>query len=50
MVAYTKEERERRRGDNINFIDFRFGRKQVIGFRKERRQDISLIASSLDEG
>ena len=48
MVAQTKsqqtkkEESERLRGerDQIKFIDFRFGREQVVGFRKEgRRQE-----------
>ena len=45
MVAYTKpqqwkkEERERLRGegDQIEFIDLRFARGQVVGFRKGRR-------------
>ena len=38
-----KEESERLRGegDKINFIDLRFERWQVVGFRKERRrQDV----------
>ena len=46
MVAYTKpqqwkkEESERLRGerDQIKFIDLRFERWQVVGFRKARRQ------------
>ena len=48
MVAYTKpqqwkkEEIERQRGerDQINFIDLRFERWQVVGFRKARRQGV----------
>ena len=49
MVAYTKpqhmkrEESERLRGevDQINFIDLRFERWQVVGLRKaRRRQDV----------
>ena len=49
MVAYAepqqrkKEESERLRGerDQIKFIDLRFERWQVVGFRKERRkQDV----------
>ena len=49
MVAYTKpqqwkkEESERVRGerDRIKFIDLRFERWQVVGFRKARRmQDV----------
>ena len=47
MVAYTKpqqrkkEESERLRGerDGIKFNDLRFKRRQVLGFRKARRQD-----------
>ena len=47
MVAYTKpqqrkkEESERLRGarDQINFIDPRFERWQVVRFRKARRLD-----------
>ena len=46
MVAYTKpqrrkkEESERLRGeiDSINFIDLRFKRWQLAGFRKARRR------------
>ena len=58
MVAYTKpqqrkkEESERLRGerDQINFIDLRFERWQVAGFRKARRgQDVPKIACSWDE-
>ena len=48
MVAYTKsqqwmkEESERLRGegDKIKFIDLRFERGQVVGFRKARRQGV----------
>ena len=48
MVAYTKpqhrrkEESEQLRGwrDKIKFIDLRFERWQVEGFRKARRQDV----------
>ena len=49
MVAYTKpqsrqkEESEwlRGKGDQIKFIDRRFGRRQVVGLRKARRkQDV----------
>ena len=49
MATYTKpqqwkkEKSERQRGkkDQIKFIDLRFGRWQVVRFRKEgRRQDI----------
>ena len=37
-----KEESERLRGerDQIKFIDLRFERWQVVGFRKARRQDV----------
>ena len=46
MVAYTKpqqmkkEESEQLRGerDKIKFIDLRFERWQVVGFRKARRR------------
>ena len=48
MVAYTrpqqrkKEESERLRveKDQIKFIDLRFERRQVVGFRKARRRRI----------
>ena len=48
MVAYKKpqqwkkEESERLRGegDQIQFIDLRFERWQVVRFRKGRKQDI----------
>ena len=45
MVACTKEEEESERlrgeGDMIRFIDLRFKRSQVVGFRKARRkQDV----------
>ena len=58
MVAYTKpqqrkkEESERLRGerDQINFIDLRFERWQVVRFRKaRRRQEVSYSACSRDE-
>ena len=57
MVAYTKpqqmkiEESKRLRveGDQIKFIDLRFERWQVIGFRKaRRRQDVPKMACSRD--
>ena len=46
-----KEEREmlRGEGDQINFIDLRFERGQVVGFRKARRQDAPEITRSWDE-
>ena len=50
MVAYKKpqqrkkEESEKLRGererDQINYIDLRFERWQVVRFRKARRQDV----------
>ena len=51
MMAYTKpysqqwkkeeDERLRGEGDQIKFIDFRYERWQVVGFRKaRRRQDV----------
>ena len=49
MVAYTKprqrnkgeSEQLRGEGDKIKFIDLRFERWQVVGFRKaRRRQDV----------
>ena len=50
MMAYTnprektKDESERLRGEGnkVKFIDFRFERRQVVGFRERRgrRQDI----------
>ena len=49
MVAYIKNqqrkeedsERLRRERDKIKFIDLRFERRQVVGFRKaKRRQDV----------
>ena len=58
MVAYTKpqqrkkEESEQLRGerDKIKFIDLRFERWQVEGFRKaRRRRDVPQIACSWDE-
>ena len=60
MVAYTKprqskkEESEQLRGererDQIKFIDLRFERLQVVGFRKaRRRQEVPQIACSWDE-
>ena len=38
----SKEERERLtgEGDNIKCIDFRFERRQLVEFRKRRRQDV----------
>ena len=52
MVAYTKpqqrkkEESKQIRGerDHIKFIDLRFERWQVVGFRKARRTGPLLIA------
>ena len=57
MVAYTKpqqrnkEESERLRteGDQIKFIDLRFERWQVVGFRKARRQDVPLIVLGMND-
>ena len=52
MVAYTKpqqrkkEESERLRGeegDQIKFIDLRFERWQVVGFRKGRRRQYVIL-------
>ena len=56
-MAYTKpkqrkkEERERLRGegDQVRFIDLRFERRQVVGPRKSRRQDVPKIAYARDE-
>ena len=46
-----KEESERLRGerDQIKFIDLRFERWQIVGFRKARRKDIPKIACSWDK-
>ena len=42
-----KSERLRGDGDEIMFIDLRFERWQVVGFKKERRrQDVAYIACS----
>ena len=49
MASYTtpqqwkkeKSERLRGEGDQIKFIDIRFERGQVVGFGKERGQDVS---------
>ena len=58
MVAYTKTQQwnkdasEQLRGesDQIEFIDLRFARWQVVGLRKaRRRQDVPYIAFSWDE-
>ena len=46
MVAYTKPQQWKRKeserlkgeGDQVKFIDFRFGRGQALGFRKGRRR------------
>ena len=54
MVTYTKcqqrmkEESERPRGerDQIQFINLRLERWQVVRFRKGRRQDVPEIACS----
>ena len=44
-----ESKRQRSEGDQIKFIDFRFERWQVVGFRKARRQNVLLIACSWDE-
>ena len=46
----NKEKSERLRGevDQIKFINLRFKRRQVVGFRKGRRQDIPYTAVSSD--
>ena len=57
LVAYTKpqqrkkEESDRLRGerDQIKFIDLRFARWKVVGFRKATRQDVPQVACSWDE-
>ena len=48
---WTKEESERLRGegDQIKFIDVRFGRWQVVGLRKGRRHDVPQIACFWDK-
>ena len=48
---WTKEESERLRGegDQIKFIDVRFGRWQIVGLRKGRRHDVPQIACSWDK-
>ena len=55
MVAYTKpqqrkkEESERLRGerDQIKFIDLKFERWQVVGFRKERTRQMQIVVRSV---
>ena len=50
QLKKEESERLRREGDQIKFIDLRFDRWQVAGFRKARkRQDVSQIARSSDE-
>ena len=49
---WKKEESKKLGGerDQIKFIDLRFERWQVVGFRKgRRRQDVPLTACSWDE-
>ena len=50
MAAYSKpqqrkkenSERLRGEGDQIKFIGFGFEKRQVVGFRKERKQELLL--------
>ena len=52
--APTKEERRKRKAksrerDQIKFIDLRFERGKVVGFRKGKRQDSTLNIRSSDK-